>query len=110
MGELKVLDEMISEIHESKLSIEEKVLAWGILLCAKLRISKEELDPYASKWLYWIDVKFLKPELWVRVLCFEDLGNWNWVQYVARLEEWWFYKNHTYVEYPTHWMPLPNNP
>ena len=58
----------------------------------------------------WIDVKFLKPELWKRVLCFEDLGNGNWVQYVARLEEWWWYKGNIYVEYPTHWMPLPNNP
>lgn len=62
------------------------------------------------KYQNWIDVKFHKPELWRRVLCFEDLGNWNWVQYVARLEEWWWYKWNVYVEYPTHWMYLPTNP
>lgn len=69
------------------------------------QISTKEFDLYNSKWFHWIDVQFLKPELWLRVLCFE-----NWTYYVAKREEWWFYKNHTYVEYPTHWMPLPNNP
>lgn len=69
------------------------------------QISKEELDPYTSKWLHWISVEFLKPPLWLRVLCFE-----RWCQYVARLEEWWWYKGNVYVEYPTHWIPLPNNP
>ena len=53
----------------------------------------------------WIDVKILLPELWERVLCFD-----NWSQYVARLEEWWWYKYSVYVEYPTHWMYLPPNP
>ncbi len=53
----------------------------------------------------WIDVKILLPELWKRVLCFD-----NWIQYEAILKEWWWYKSNTYAEYPTHWMPLPNNP
>lgn len=55
--------------------------------------------------LNWIDANVSAPDLWKKVLVYE-----NGRQYVARLEEWWWYEHSVYVSYPTHWMPLPNNP